>query len=187
VQDARKTHVAERLINYACKLLFQRWFGLYVIDAANLLVGMLLMEIRQEIMENPLRRKEIMENPCLVPVSNKRIKTVKTLNAKSFALRPYGVLGTRRGLAGIRQAAPGPTANLCAFCDPAGLLFFKEYGPRHAGGASGSIYAWLGISEQGTFPSDVVNAIVKETDDKAFVCPRQGSGHLHPCSGAPTQ
>ncbi len=98
------------------------------------------------------------------------------LKATSFALRPYGVLGTRLGLAGITQEAPGPTAKLCAFCDPAGLRYIQEYGPQGAGGASGSIYAWLGISEQYAFPSDVVNAIVKETDAKAFVYDVHGKG-----------
>jgi hypothetical protein len=98
------------------------------------------------------------------------------LKATSFALRPYGVLGNRLGLAGITQEAPGPTANLCAFCDPAGLRYIQEYGPQGASGASGSIYAWLGISEQKAFPPDVVNAIVKETDAKAFVYDVHGKG-----------
>ena len=95
---------------------------------------------------------------------------------KSFALRPYGVLGTRSGPAGIRQVVPGPTADLCAFCDPAGLRYIQKYGPKDASGASGSIYAWLGISEQYAFPPDVVKAIVQETDAKAFVYDVHGKG-----------
>jgi hypothetical protein len=98
------------------------------------------------------------------------------LQATSFKLKRHGVLGTRLGTAGLTQAAPGPTAELCAFCDPAGLRYIQEYGPQGAGGASGSIYAWLGISEQYAFPSDVVNAIVKETDAKAFVYDVHGKG-----------
>ena len=153
-----------------------RFWGFHPKDGGSNLLAILLMEIRQEIMENPLRRKEKAKEDCLVYASTKRIKPVKTLNVNSFALRPYGVLGTRLGTAGLTQAAPGPTADLCAFCDPAGLRYIQEYGPQGASGASGSIYAWLGISEQKAFPPGVVKAIVKETDAKAFVYDVHGKG-----------
>jgi len=98
------------------------------------------------------------------------------LKAASFRIRPYGVLGTRLGSAGITEEAPGPTAERCAFCDPAGLGFIQEDGPGCAGGASGSIYSWLGITERPAFPSDVVNSIVKESDAKAFTYDVDGKG-----------
>ena len=100
----------------------------------------------------------------------------------------YGVLGTRltisqevrtRSSAGTRarcsvrderpsshplsvckvvRAAPPPSGTT-AFVDPAGLPYIQQLGPRGAAGAAGAIYSYLCISNDASFPPDVVAAV----------------------------
>lgn len=78
---------------------------------------------------------------------------------------PFGVLGTGMQMTGEMATVaeePGPDT---AFVDPAGLPFIKS-SPGGAGGAAGALYAWLGITNDPTFPEPVVSAINKALDAK---------------------
>jgi hypothetical protein len=55
-----------------------------------------------------------------------------------------------------------PDQHTC-FVDPAGLPFITRYGPCGAGGASGAIYSFLGISSHESFPKSVVAKITAPT------------------------
>ena len=81
------------------------------------------------------------------------------INAKSFALVPYSVLGTRLTIAkGVVELASEPAGSV-AFVDPAGLPYVQELGPSQAGAASGAIYSFLGIRSDAAFPADVKAAV----------------------------
>ena len=71
----------------------------------------------------------------------------------NLTIVPYGVLGTRMAQnGGMVNKAPPPSADLCAFVDPAGLSYIQRFGPAGAGGAAGAIYRFLGISNDPAFP-----------------------------------
>ena len=78
--------------------------------------------------------------------------------AMRLAVRPFGVLGTSLSSTGVKKVAPAPAPGL-PIVDPAGLHYIRTNGPRGAGGAAGSIYEWLGISEDQSFPRPVREAI----------------------------
>ena len=76
---------------------------------------------------------------------------------------PYGVLGTKmKGSGTLTQIGAPPDADTC-IVDPAGLQYIKN-GTKGAGGASASIYKFIGLS--GAFPEDVSGAIFRATDAK---------------------
>jgi hypothetical protein len=85
---------------------------------------------------------------------------------KQLTVVPYGVLGTQhvRGQP-ERQVAPPPDGKMM-FVDPAGLHHIQGSGPAYAGGASGSIYRFLGINNDPEFPEDVWTAIEAPCDAK---------------------
>jgi len=59
---------------------------------------------------------------------------------------------------GVVEKASRPDQTI-AFCDPAGLPFIQHYGPQMAGGASGALYAFLGIRDSEAFPDPVRQAV----------------------------
>merc|ERR1719272_1392401 len=67
-------------------------------------------------------------------------------------VKPYGVLGSSDS-----QPDPKPQVPVEAVVvDPAGFPYIgQRNNPAGAGGASGSIYAWLGIRKAGGFPANV--------------------------------
>eukprot|EP00927_Polykrikos_kofoidii_P008990 TRINITY_DN13741_c0_g1_i1.p1 TRINITY_DN13741_c0_g1~~TRINITY_DN13741_c0_g1_i1.p1 ORF type:complete len:1085 (+),score=183.48 TRINITY_DN13741_c0_g1_i1:59-3313(+) len=78
---------------------------------------------------------------------------------------PYSVLGTSLPSRGAEtRTAPEPGPHV-AFLDPAGLQFISG-SPGGAGGASGSIYEWLGIKGDPSFPDDVRSSITKQLQAK---------------------
>ena len=79
------------------------------------------------------------------------------MRSMRVAVRPFGVLGTALTPTGIVKAAAVPAPGL-PIVDPAGMHHICG-GPRGAGGASGQIYRWLGISEDETFPQPVREGI----------------------------
>eukprot|EP00930_Biecheleria_cincta_P082708 TRINITY_DN72380_c0_g1_i1.p1 TRINITY_DN72380_c0_g1~~TRINITY_DN72380_c0_g1_i1.p1 ORF type:complete len:1090 (-),score=170.08 TRINITY_DN72380_c0_g1_i1:131-3079(-) len=73
---------------------------------------------------------------------------------------PYGVLGTQcQGRGELRQVAPEPSFEE-VFTDPAGLPYIQS-SPSGAGGASGTIYRFLGISSDPEFPEPVRTGITE--------------------------
>ena len=77
--------------------------------------------------------------------------------AMRLNVRPFGVLGTRLTNGIVKKVAQGPVPGF-PIVDPAGLPYIQG-GPRGAGGASGEIYRWLGISENDAFPAAVRKSI----------------------------
>jgi hypothetical protein len=69
----------------------------------------------------------------------------------SFTLQSYGVLGLSSTGRKFDENEPNSTI---AITDPAGNQFIQN-GPRNAGGASESIYEWLGIQDDESFSDDV--------------------------------
>ena len=80
------------------------------------------------------------------------------MKAMRIAVRPYGVLGEALTATGVRKVAAAPAPGH-PIVDPAGLEFVRARGPRGAGGASGAVYAWLGIAGDAAFPAAVRAAI----------------------------
>lgn len=74
---------------------------------------------------------------------------------------PYGVLGTQKTQKGYTPRGEEPDETI-TIVDPAGLPFIQR-GSSGAGGASGSIYQFLRLSN-GQFPEHVRKAIRQETD-----------------------
>jgi hypothetical protein len=84
-------------------------------------------------------------------------KTLNILN--DIAIVPYSVLGTQlTKSSGIVQKAVVPGVH-CMFVDPAGLQYIQNFGPHFAGGASGEIYHYIGISKDIQFPRAVRNEV----------------------------
>jgi hypothetical protein len=119
------------------------------------------------------------------PSAKTEVKTISEV----VRLQPYGVLGTQLGKA--KPKAPPPIAGLttptagqaAAFLDPAGLRYIRPPGrPSGAGGASGGIYHFLGISD--AFPADVTAAITRTGHAKHHVYrllpkfPREAVAHV---------
>jgi len=77
-------------------------------------------------------------------------------------VRPYGVLGTQvTKEKKLRKTGEEPGSDT-AVTDPAGLDFILKWGPGRAGGAGGasrSIYDWLGLDAEEAFPERVRDAI----------------------------
>eukprot|EP00759_Apiculatamorpha_spiralis_P011979 PhF_6_TR19088/c0_g1_i1/m.28075 len=84
---------------------------------------------------------------------------------RKINIMPYGVLGTRLFADGsVRPDGQPPNAGI-VIVDPAGLHHIHgETGPQGAGGASGSIYKWLGIDQLTSFPSIVKQRITRDGD-----------------------
>ena len=78
--------------------------------------------------------------------------------ASPFTVVPYGVLGTDSSGS---SRAPEPDSD-CVFVDPASLTIVNTGWPSDAGGASGSIYRFLGIDA--AFPDDVKAAVNAQGD-----------------------
>lgn len=72
-------------------------------------------------------------------------------------LKHYGILGPGQKSDG---PAPGPRT---AVVDPAGLKIIRSNAPDDAGGASGAIYHWLGIS---SFPASLTSSVHQAGDAK---------------------
>eukprot|EP00967_Tisochrysis_lutea_P084109 scaffold117407_cov33-Tisochrysis_lutea.AAC.1 len=76
-----------------------------------------------------------------------------------LVIAPYSVLGQQMVPGkGVVEKASRPDQTI-AFCDPAGLPFIQHYGPQMAGGASGALYAFLGIRDSEAFPDPVRQAV----------------------------
>jgi len=94
----------------------------------------------------------------------------KVVNAVSRILERvdvvgYSVLGTHMAKGHrISKAAPEPDGDT-AFVDPAGLPYIQS-SPGGAGGASGQIYKFLGITHDPRFPDDVRAAITEPLQAK---------------------
>jgi len=78
---------------------------------------------------------------------------------------PFGVLGTGLQMSGEMATVAEEPGTDTVFVDPAGLPFIKS-SPGGAGGAAGALYAWLGITNDPSFPEPVVTAINKPLDAK---------------------
>jgi len=74
---------------------------------------------------------------------------------RAVRLAPYSVLGSQLTSQRRVVMAADPPGPDCLFVDPAGLIFIHELGPAGAAGASGAIYAHLGIREEEKFPESV--------------------------------
>lgn len=113
-------------------------------------------------------------------------------------VRPFGVLGTQLSEDGeLLHTGAEPGLDV-AIADPAGLPYIQELGPASASGASGSIYEWLAINEEDTFPQPVRDAITAPLMAKLHayegdvgprscihvVGPNFSSGDLEDCSRA---
>jgi len=78
----------------------------------------------------------------------------------------YGVLGTQLSCGKFLKVTDFPDSG-CALVDPAGLPYVSGKEPiRKAGAASGSIYRWLGIRDDPSFPEKVKSAIDEATKAK---------------------
>ena len=75
----------------------------------------------------------------------------------------YGILGSQMSHGQVKLVAPEPGAGEVVV-DPAGLPYIRS-GPSGAGGASGQLYKWLGISD-GQFPQSVQEAITDSLQAK---------------------
>lgn len=118
-----------------------------------------LQRLRQSDAEYDTGQAEVAER-VLVDVGVRRSAPTSAAAAAPLrvVVKPYGVLGSQLLKAGgTAQRAPEPDADV-AFVDPAGLNYIQG-SPSGAGGASGVVYRWLGISSDASFPADVSQAI----------------------------
>ena len=110
--------------------------------------------------------------------NNKSTRAVETPPPKSFgtaareflrhvSLKPHSVLGTSLSApTGAFVDAPPELLpdEHTVFVDPAGLHHIQDSGPAGAGGASGAIYAFLGMASNRAFPSSVVARVQRSCD-----------------------
>lgn len=89
--------------------------------------------------------------------------------ANNIVLKPYGVLGTALDTSGNLRQVEEPPRDGVAFVDPAGLHCIQHLGPSGAGGASASIYRYLQIASDASFPSRVREAITEPMQAKAHL------------------
>lgn len=106
---------------------------------------------------NRRERTPVERSPLPMGVENKFV-------VQCLRLSPFSVLGTRLTADG-RLVAEGrqPFDNIM-FTDPAGIPYIHGAGPSGAGGASGAIYTFLGISQEDEFPADVREHVKSPTD-----------------------
>ena len=93
--------------------------------------------------------------------------------------RPFGVLGQQMTLTkDFLTHAPEPAAVPgCCFVDPAGLHHIQPPGgPSGAHGAAGAIYKSIGISNDASFPADVIEAVKKTGDAKYHGYAKEATG-----------
>lgn len=90
-------------------------------------------------------------------------------------IMPYGVLGTQLSLTGTLKSVGREPNSDTAIVDPAGLHHIHG-SASNAGGASGAIYHYLGLT--GAFPTDVRQFIHKATDAKLFKYPIPGAAPI---------
>ena len=88
------------------------------------------------------------------PVKTGKARSGSRIVAKVRVV-PYGILGSQLSHGQVRVAAAEPGSGEVVV-DPAGLPYIRS-GPSGAGGASGQLYKWIGISSH--FPQSVQDAI----------------------------
>ncbi|CAE7896112.1 unnamed protein product [Symbiodinium sp. KB8] len=95
------------------------------------------------------------------PVKTGKARSGSRIVAKVRVV-PYGILGSQLFHGQLRVAAAEPGAGEVVV-DPAGLPYIRS-GPSGAGGASGQLYKWIGISSH--FPQSVQDAITESLQAK---------------------
>ena len=96
------------------------------------------------------------------PVKTGRAPSGSRIIAKVKVV-PYGILGSQMSDGQVQTVAAEPGSEEVAV-DPAGLPYIRN-GPSGAGGASGQMYKWLGISNS-HFPQCVQDAITEPLQAK---------------------
>mmetsp|Transcript_66287 Transcript_66287/g.156037 ORF Transcript_66287/g.156037 Transcript_66287/m.156037 type:complete len:1066 (+) Transcript_66287:69-3266(+) len=112
----------------------------------------------------------------LVPFPTKASRHSSSHVLSKLRVVPYGILGSQMASSGVQWIAAEPSER-DVVVDPAGLPYIQS-GPSGAGGASGQLYKWLGISSDSSFPEPVKTAI-KETSRAKFHSYEVGKNIIH--------